>query len=226
MTLNEIWMIIAIVLGLLISLTIFLVLIFLKIKYGRKISEQELLGYEAEKEINNKLTIWAKNNNAIFIPNALYKYNQNKLFEVDGILLTSRAIIVVEIKSINGKIKGNTGDSQWFKTINQKEYPFKSPVMQNQKHIDHILDMLTGKFPILSLIIFSNRSEKLEIENELAHVLVINEKEIDQCLYDIQKQIEPRLSNSNLNALKKNLISHVTTSKADYLLLKSFTEQK
>jgi len=40
----------------------------------------------------------------------VYKYNENKVFEVDSILVTKEVIIVVEIKSINGGIKGDAND--------------------------------------------------------------------------------------------------------------------
>lgn len=226
MTLTEIGIIIFITLGLLISISIFFTILIIKLKYGKKFKNIEKIGHEAEIKINNKLSLWAKENNSIFIPNSLYKYNTNKIFEVDGILLTSRAIIIVEIKSMNGIIKGNTQESQWLKILGSQEHQFKSPVLQNQKHIDHILDMLNGKFPILSLIIFSNRVEKLDIKNELSHVLVIREEEIDQWLFNVQKDIEPKMNFSTLEAINKNLTSYISNSKTDYLLLKSFAEQK
>jgi hypothetical protein len=36
----------------------------------------------------------------------MFKYDKNKIFEVDGILITARALIVIEVKNINGIIEG------------------------------------------------------------------------------------------------------------------------
>jgi hypothetical protein len=40
---------------------------------------------------------------------SLYK-NKHKIFEVDSILITNKCLIVVEIKSIRGKVLGNAKD--------------------------------------------------------------------------------------------------------------------
>ncbi|WP_308701811.1 nuclease-related domain-containing protein [Mesomycoplasma hyorhinis] len=62
-------------------------------------------GKEYEKQVNDKLLQWAIDNQSFFINSSILKQG-DLLFEVDSILITRKAVIVVEIKSLNGFIKG------------------------------------------------------------------------------------------------------------------------
>ncbi|MGZ9432003.1 nuclease-related domain-containing protein [Mycoplasma sp. CB776] len=201
-------------------------LLFLRFKYFKKMSKQEQLGLEAEKNINFLLRKWAEKNNFYFLESSLYKYNDNQLFEVDGILLTNKAIIIVEIKSINGVIKGNSTEKTLNKVLGNKSFEISNPIYQNDKHIYHIKKMLDGNFPILSLIVFSNRAQRLEIENELAYVIICLEDELNQILFDINTSLEERINPETLKAIKEAFEKYQTNNKKDYLVLKSFSTSR
>ncbi|WGI36866.1 nuclease-related domain-containing protein [Mesomycoplasma lagogenitalium] len=219
-------MIVGLSLGLFFVLLVFCFVVFFKINYLRKWNQQEKLGKQAEIKINEILNNWAKRHNFFFIFSNLFKYGDRQLFEVDGVLLTDKAVIIVEIKSINGIIKGNASDKKLLKILGKRKYPITNPVYQNDKHIYHIDKMLNGRFPILSLIIFSNRVEKLEIENNLNHVVIITESQIEQELHNLNSQLDVKLDSQMLLNIKNSFEKHITQEKKDYLTLKAFSNEK
>ncbi|MGL5519804.1 MAG: nuclease-related domain-containing protein, partial [Metamycoplasmataceae bacterium] len=82
------------------SVVIFLVLTLLFFfRKRKKISKNKKIGNEAEEKINKLLNAWALKNNSKYISSSLFKYD-NYLFEVDGILISPRSLIIVEVKSI------------------------------------------------------------------------------------------------------------------------------
>ncbi|UWD34074.1 nuclease-related domain-containing protein [Mesomycoplasma molare] len=222
MSQKEVIILVGIIISLSLIISIIAFSIFVKFKYINKISKQEQIGIEAEKNINLFLKNWANQNNFFFIESSLYKYGENKLFEVDGILLTNKAIIVVEIKSINGIITGNAEENNWTKTLGKKTFTITNPVYQNDKHIYHITQMLNYKLPILSLIIFSDRAEKLEIENNISHVIITKENNLNQILFDINTSLEEKIDKKTLLEIKRTIEDFRTNDKKDYLTLKSF----
>ncbi|MBN3534471.1 nuclease-related domain-containing protein [Mycoplasma procyoni] len=222
---QEIWMAILITFGAVFTLAFFISLLVIKLKYGKNLSIQERLGKEAEIRINESLSSWASKNQSFFIPSALYKYNKNQLFEVDGILLTPKVVYVIEIKSINGVIKGNSEDQKFKKIIAKKEYEIANPIKQNDKHIEHIKRMLNGNFPVISLIIYTERTESIEVINKPSHVALIKENAIQETLYDISSKLENKFSEQTLQSLKNSIEENITKDRKDYITLKRFSEK-
>ena len=163
-------------------MTSLLLILYLYIKHilrvTRKRRQIRLIGLKAEKLINADLKRWCKLNNMSFINSGLYKYNHNKVFEVDSILITTKCIIVVEIKSIKGNIVGDANDINWTKKINNSSFKLYSPLKQNDRHIKHIINIINQKIPIVSLIIFSDSTNNLEISNIPDYAVIIRRPQI------------------------------------------------
>ncbi len=184
-------------------------------------------GKITEQAVNDKLSLWANVNNSLYIPSSMFKYDENKIFEIDGILLTTRALICVEVKNINAtKIHGVGNEKEWVKELGQNKHMIKSPILQNDKHIDHIIKMTNIKMPIISLIIFDSSScKELEIENIPSHVLVIRSNEIDTTLESIISALIPKISKGEIEKMYSKLIEHQTNSKKDKELLVTFAKE-
>lgn len=174
-------------------------------KHKNKIRD---IGRSAEIKINDDIKVWAKHTGNLFMPSTLFSYGQNKVFEVDSILVTSKALIVVEIKSIKGDIEGEANSLEWDKKLGEDTFKIRNPIIQNEKHIDHIVRMTAVKVPTISLIIFSNRANSLKASNIPAHALVIRHAELFDTLDEIEKTLPESLNDyekeSIITILKKN----------------------
>ncbi len=215
-----------------ISISLFLIILFLIIfsflflrRKKSKESYTDKLGKEAEDKVNNIMQVWASNNNAHYIPSTMFKYDKNKIFEVDGILITARALIVIEVKNINGIIEGKGLEKTWFKILGSKRHEIKNPIIQNDKHIEHILAITKLKVPMLSLIVFDTRTEGLRCTQIPSHVLVIKVEEIETSLNLINDQLMPKINMGEIQKIYYSLLEHKTSSPEDYKMLLSFGKE-
>ena len=219
------------IIGISISLTLITVLfsVWIFFRFKKRSKENELIkkGKMTELAVNEKLSLWANINDSLFIPATMFKYNNNKIFEVDGILLTTRALICVEVKNINANlIYANGNEKEWVKVIGQNKHLIKSPILQNDKHIDHIVKMTDIKMPIISLIIFDSISTKeIDIKNIPSHVLIIKSNELDTAMEGIVSSLIPKISRREIEKMYEKLMEHQTTSKKDKELLRSFSKE-
>lgn len=216
--------------GLATGLLLFLIMIILIIVFlYRQNSKDKIIkkiGEVAEKRINHSLKAWAKQTNNIFINTSLYKHGDNKIFEIDSILITSRAIIVVEIKSMTGIIKGDGEEKSWTKILGKNTFDFGNPILQNNRHIEHLIRIIKKKFPIVSFVIFSNKAEKLEITNIPEHVILAQHKDLYKKLDLIQTSLQPKISIEEMQQLNKKIKSFKTNKLSDISLHKTITRKK
>ncbi|MGL5617956.1 MAG: nuclease-related domain-containing protein [Metamycoplasmataceae bacterium] len=215
---------ISISLFLLLVLIVISLIIFLK-KKKTKESYTDKLGKEAEIKVNNIIQRWAYKNKAHYIPSSMFKYDKNKIFEVDGILITPRALIIIEVKNISGIIEGKGVEKTWFKVMGTKRHPINNPIVQNDKHIEHVLAITKLKVPMLSLIIFDSRTEKLRMTDIPSHVLVIKVEDIESSLDLINDQLMPKINMGEIQKIYYALLEHKTTSQEDYKMLVSFSKE-
>ncbi|MDK2819979.1 MAG: NERD domain-containing protein [Mycoplasmataceae bacterium] len=207
------------------ALLIFFFVRFLN-KRMPKESYTDKLGREAENKINKIIKSWADRNNAHYISSSMFKYDKNKIFEVDGILITARALIIVEIKNINGVIEGKGLEKTWFKILGTKRHEIRNPIIQNEKHIEHILAITKLKVPMLSLIVFDNRTEALNCSDVPPHVIVIKVNDLETSLNEINDQLMPKINMAEIQQIYYSLSEHVTSEPEDYKMLLSFGKEK
>jgi len=210
------------------SFVLLVVLVFiihfnLKKRYKNKLIKK--IGAKAEVKVNSDIKVWTKQTKNLFIDAALYKYNKNILFEVDSIIITSKAMIVVEIKSINGSVSGDCSSPIWKKTIGSNTYKITNAQLQNQKHIEHVVKMLNIKVPIVSLIIFSNRTLELNISNLPSHAVVIRHVDLFETLDEINRSLPFSIQEKEMKYLRSQLISKQTKARGDVKKHLSFFKQ-
>ena len=96
----------------------------------------------------------------------------------------------------------------------------KSPIMQNNKHIDHIVKMTNIKLPTVSLIIFDSIScKEVNINNVPSHAIVIRSNELNQTLEGIMTALIPKISKNEIETMLEKLKEHQTNDKKDKELL-------
>ncbi|WKX02317.1 nuclease-related domain-containing protein [Candidatus Mycoplasma mahonii] len=210
-----------------IILTIFVALfLFLYSKQNSLRKDIKKIGTSAEKKINNDLKIWAKHTNNKFIDASLYKYDENKVVEIDSIIISSEAMIVVEIKSINGGIRGGIDDHKWTKVLGDNTFKIGNPVTQNQKHIDHIMKMTKNKVPVISLIIFSNRTNFIDVKDIPSHVVIVKHAHVFDVLDKIKESLKLAIDPNKMKQLYSDIKSFQTTKSKDINLHKKITGEK
>ena len=208
------------------TITIFFGLVLLFMWLFNKRSTNKLIkkiGTAAEVKINADLKIWAKHTNNRFIPNSIYSYGENKVFEVDSILITSKALIVIEVKSIKGGIEGDALNPTWNKVLGTVRHDITNPVTQNDKHIDHIVKMTQLKIPTVSLIIYSNRAQYIKVENIPSHTVVTKHSELFDVLDEINISLEQVLNEDEVKDIWTNIKSFRTTKSKDVKLHRRIT---
>ncbi len=219
--------IVGITISSILMVVIFGLWLFFKIRKNNQNNELAKKGKITEQQINEKLSLWANINNSLYIPSSMFKYHGNKIFEIDGILLTTRALICVEVKNINAeKIYGSGNEKEWVKQLGQNKHMIKSPILQNDKHIEHIVNMTNIKMPIVSLIIFdANSCKELDIQDVPSHAVVIRSNDLDATLEGIVSALIPKIQKHEIEKMYENLMSHKTNDKKDKELLISFAKE-
>ena len=198
--------IIGITFGMIFVVVLLTFFIITNIKFNIKKNNTQSTSLLTETAINNDIENWSKNNQSYFIPATLYKYDKNKVFEVDSILITFKAIIVIEIKSINGKVSGAPSSHKWTKTLKHNSYPITNPITQNDMHIKHITNFVGNSYPIVSLIIFSNIVKEINISNIPNHVVITRHDNLMQNLDKINNILENKISKPETKKIYKQLL--------------------
>ena len=174
------------------------------------------IGEDAEQKINEDIAAWTKYNKMKFLKSSTYKYDGNQLFEVDSIVVTDKAIIVVEIKSIKGDVVGDAKEKIWKKiSLNNGEFDIKNPIKQNDKHIKHILKLLKIQVPIISLIIFSDETNNMTLKNTPSHALVIKHKNLYNKLNEVNEVLKPAINSEERKFIYKKLLNSQTLNSKD-----------
>ncbi|MBO4264922.1 MAG: NERD domain-containing protein [Clostridia bacterium] len=127
-----------------------------------KSSRQLLYGDESERNIRHALiTRFGKCRvlSGVYLPyinDPLGRYA-----EVDDIVITGGGIVVVEVKSHNGKID-NRSESIWIQHYGDKVVKFQNPVLQNAVHVRVVSDILRKEgiidVPVYNLVVFTSKN--------------------------------------------------------------------
>ncbi len=192
---------------------VFLIIFFSKKRFAEKLVRQ--IGRTSEELINKDIQSWAKITKNKFINSSLFKYDNDKFFEVDSILITDKAVIVIEIKSIKGGVSGDAHAETWTKTLGENKFPLTNPIKQNDRHIAHIESMTKIKVPTISLIIYSNRALTLDVKNLPTYAAVIRHAELFDSLDSINNSLPVKISDEEMKMIDKEIRKNITNSKED-----------
>ena len=134
---------------------------------------------------------------AKFLFNAYIPKENGETSEIDALMICSKGIFVFESKNYSGWIFGDERQKYWYQTLpsgrgqSHKEQ-FYNPIMQNRSHIKHLKSLIGDKFPIWSIIAFSDRCILKNIQITSNDIYIINRYNVattissicDQCLSD------------------------------------------
>ena len=97
-----------------------------------------------------------------FLFNLIIPKDNNKTTEIDVLLLSPKGIFVIESKNFSGWIFGDEKQENWTQTFKNsqnivKKEKFYNPIFQNRMHIKCLKNIIGNKFPIYSIIAFSDK---------------------------------------------------------------------
>jgi hypothetical protein len=120
----------------------------------------------------------------------LYFINKSgSISQVDLVVPTKVGIIVFEIKEYGGWLFGKGSRTNWTQVLayGKEKYQFYNPIMQNQKHIESIInqeDQLKN-IPFFSIVVFFGNCEFKDISAVPEDVYLIKSWEVNDILEKI-----------------------------------------
>jgi hypothetical protein len=109
--------------------------------------------------------------------------------------------------------------------MGSKRHEINNPIIQNDKHIEHILAISKLKVPMLSLVVFDSRTEELRCSEIPSHVLVIKVEDMETSLNAINDQLMPKINMGEIQKIYYALLDHKTSAPEDYKMLLSFGKE-
>jgi hypothetical protein len=164
--------------------------------------------------------------------------------QLDNLLVTTKAVYVIEVKNYTGRVYGDLYRDQWYQTIiyvNQRrgrygrryqkthveKHPFFNPIKQNQIHIDALIRNLpiVKLLPIFNLVIFTNQTDLTHINIKEKMIHVMNRDKLDRFIHEIEStikatpidlmRIDEEIKSKNTYS-EKNLRDHIDKINSKY----------
>ncbi|QWC00274.1 NERD domain-containing protein [Mycoplasmatota bacterium] len=127
--------------------------------------------------------------------------------QIDHILLTQKALYVIETKNYHGHIYGNESSQKWTMTVKHvnkqrskkgklyrkthiSKHQFYNPIKQNQTHIRKIVNLTNfdQDLPIVNIVVFGNKAVLKDVTHSKQNY-VINEIELLKTINTIERSI-------------------------------------
>ncbi|QJG67163.1 nuclease-related domain-containing protein [Mycoplasma phocoenae] len=196
---------------------VIVLVLYLKYTKAKRIER----GREFETEFSLYLNNWAVQNHCHYIPANLFKYDDN-LFETDGVLISDKGIIVVELKSIKGNITGDYNSNIWLKEFSETSYEINNSLKQNDKHIQHLANIIGKQVNFYSFVIYESFQNTLQITNVPDYAMIMFDYEFENKFNYFNAQTETIYSEKTLNNIYNTLKRAVTTSSKDKAKFQSY----
>jgi hypothetical protein len=164
--------------------------------------------------------------------------------QLDNLLITSKAVYVIEVKNYAGRVYGGQYQDQWYQTIrydNKRKgrggrtytkthiakNAFFNPIKQNLIHVNAIKQSIQSvqSLPLLNVVVFMNRGNISNVEMKDGSSYVINRRHLSRLVKRKEKElnfqavdlvlIQDELTKKNTFS-KANLKKHIRKIKQKY----------
>ncbi len=164
--------------------------------------------------------------------------------QLDNLLITSKAVYVIEVKNYAGRVYGGQYQDQWYQTIrydNKRrgrggrtytkthiaKNAFFNPIKQNLIHVNAIKQSIQSvqSLPLLNVVVFMNRGNITNVEMKDDTSYVINRRHLSRLVKHKEKElkaqpvdltiIQDEFTNKNTFS-KENLKKHIRKIKQKY----------
>jgi hypothetical protein len=152
--------------------------------------------------------------------------------QLDNLLITSKAVYVIEVKNYAGRVYGGQYQDQWYQTIrydNKRrgrggrtytkthiaKNAFFNPIKQNLIHVNAIKQSIQSvqSLPLFNVVVFMNRTNitNVEMKDDIAYV--INRRHLRRLVK--QKEKELNTQSVDLTLIQDEFTKKNTFSKAN-----------
>lgn len=174
-----------------------------------------VIGWIGELRIKLLIGNYVKKNNYLLF-NDLYIMDKEKnaTVQIDHILITNKAIYVIETKNYKGWIFGDEKSYKWTQVIYKEKNQFYNPIKQNEGHIKALKNELGlyRDIPFINIVAFSYRSTLKNIEVNSQNTHVIYETHLKRTIKRIEDRIVSNITEKELDYIK-GIINNKNISK-------------
>ena len=187
-------------------------------------------GKKFEKEIHKILTKIAIKKGGLEFHDLMIKFG-NSSSQIDNVLLTDKALYVIEAKNYSGYIFGSMQQDYWTTTLKNtkkyktkrgrvysksfiNKYQFYNPYKQNETHVKSLNNILTNHPPVYNIVVFGNRASLQKINNKPdQHIIQI--RDLRKLINEIENSINKSIPLKDLvNAVEDIFFENITDKKA------------
>jgi hypothetical protein len=152
--------------------------------------------------------------------------------QLDNLLITSKAVYVIEVKNYAGRVYGGQYQDQWYQTIrydNKRrgrggriytkthiaKNSFFNPIKQNLIHVNAIKQSIQSiqSLPLFNVVVFMNRTNITNVEMKDDTAYVINRRHLRRLVK--QKEKELNTQSVDLARIQDEFTKKNTFSKAN-----------
>jgi hypothetical protein len=152
--------------------------------------------------------------------------------QLDNLLITSKAVYVIEVKNYAGRVYGGQYQDQWYQTIrydNKRrgrggrtytkthiaKNAFLNPIKQNLIHVNAIKQSIQSvqSLPLFNVVVFMNRTNITNVEMKDDTAYVINRRHLRRLVK--QKEKELNTQSVDLARIQDEFTKKNTFSKAN-----------
>ncbi|ENY53659.1 hypothetical protein [Metamycoplasma alkalescens] len=122
-------------------------------------------------------------------------------FDSGKILVNNYGLFV--LKEFNDQamiLEGNFNEREWFLHTDNQQYSINNLFWALNKNIENLIPLLPKNLPILGILICKFVKE-FKLSNFQGHLLYTNISNLPDLMYQIKSQLQPTLSNENVNQI-------------------------
>lgn len=209
---------------------ILIVLIVIGFIYLSYLQTPKAKGLRLEKKILNILKTLAIKLGGIEFHDHMYE-DSLSTSQIDNMLLTSKALYVIEAKNYHGHIFGSESQDQWTMTVkhvNKKrsrsgkvyhkthisKHSFYNPLKQNQTHINKIKNLteIHNTIPIYNIVVFGSNAYLRDVKHS-ADVYVINLSQLKHIIVQLENSTQKVLTLDTMQSYVEDLYYFNDTNK-------------
>lgn len=184
-----------------IYVVIVVILLILGIKYYYQLPVVK--GRIGEKRVDKQLKKCAIKYGGVEMTDLMFE-DDRSTSQIDNLLLTQKALYVVEVKNYNGHIYGNQLNHNWTMTVKRvntkrsksgkkyrkthiSKHTFYNPLRQNQTHINKIKKIIPSDIPIVNIVVFGNKAVLKDVTHN-KDVYVVNTKKVSKLIAQLEEE--------------------------------------
>lgn len=162
-------------------------------------------GEQFEKDIDSILTRVATQTGGKCFRDIMIEINDFSC-QIDNILLTNKALYVIESKDYSGWIYGSFSQEYWMQTFAHyrnrysgktvSKFKFYNPIKQNQNHIKFLIDKFPQikSIPIKNFVVFGKLATLKNIQKKTNDSYVITIRHLQSTLIEAEHQVSKEIN--------------------------------